>query len=380
MKFVSPLLKRVLYPAMHRSARLAHYADSGPLAILTYHGVLPAGYEARDLRLDGSWVTARGFRDQLRYLRKRYNLVTPEQVRLWLSGQGDLPPRAVVLTCDDGLSNAVSDMLPILQSENATCLFFVTADSLSSAPGMLWYEELYLALLAAPEGPFVTDSCGVEFRGVLEKSAAQRHAVWRQLVERLSAGNAQARRTFAKALRAEFRLPEKWLGQRSPHFASRFRLLSREEIATLLAAGMSIGSHTASHPRLSCLPDDLAWSEISETRCQLERALGISVWAIAYPFGGTDSVSERELVMAEKAGHTCAFVNFGGGFGAELPRFALPRVHVTQQMSLAEFEGHLCGLHERLRRWMGYSEKVAHSPRADFLADPAHLSVVGKDR
>jgi peptidoglycan/xylan/chitin deacetylase (PgdA/CDA1 family) len=378
LKFVSPLLKRVLYPAMHRAARLTHYADSGPLAVLTYHGVLPATYETKDLRLDGAWVTPRNFRDQLRYLRRGYNLVTPEQVRLWLSGRGDLPPRAVLLTCDDGLANTVSDMLPILQSENATCLFFVTADSLVPAPGMLWFEELYLALLAAPAGPFATDSCGVEFRGALEKSVPQRHAVWRQLVEQLSTRDAQVRRTCVMALQAEFGLLEESLA-RSPHFASRLRLLTREEIATLLAAGMSIGSHTASHPRLSCLPDDLAWEEISQSRQQLERELGISVWAIAYPFGGTDSVSERELVMAEKAGYACAFVNFGGGFGVELPRFALPRVHVTQEMSLAEFEGHLCGLHERLRRRMGYSERVERSPGADLLAEPARLSVVGKN-
>lgn len=378
MKVVSPLLKRALYPILHHSGQLPRFADSGPLAVLTYHGVLPAGYKARDLRLDGGWVTAHAFRSQLRLLRQRYSLVPPEQVRLWIQGEGTLPPRAVLLTCDDGLANAVSDMLPILQEENATCLFFVTADSLLAAPSMLWYEELYLTLMAAPAGAFRIDSRGVEFSGILQKSVAQRHAVWRQLVGRLSAGEADTRRTFARTLRARLQLPEECLRPYTEAAAFRFRLLTGGEIETLLAAGMSIGSHSISHPKLSLLPQDLAWEEISGSRLRLEQAFRVHAWAMAYPFGGTDSVSERELVMAEKAGYVCAFVNFGGGFGAKLPRYAFPRVHVTLDMSMAEFEGHLCGLHEGLRRRMGYSETMARGSSAELLGSQAHLTGTGK--
>jgi len=54
--------------------------------------------------------------------------------------------------------------------------------------------------------------------------------------------------------------------------------------------------------------------------------------------------------MAERAGFTCAFLNVGGGFGAATPRFTLPRVHVTGEMSLAEFEAHVSGFYGSLRR------------------------------
>ncbi|MGA6985451.1 MAG: hypothetical protein WBZ01_05330, partial [Terriglobales bacterium] len=45
-----------------------------------------------------------------------------------------------------------------------------------------------------------------------------------------------------------------------------------------------------------------------------------------------------------------AFTNFGGGFGSELPLFALPRIHVTSDMSLAEFEANVSGFRRELRR------------------------------
>jgi hypothetical protein len=53
--------------------------------------------------------------------------------------------------------------------------------------------------------------------------------------------------------------------------------------------------------------------------------------------------------MAEQAGFECAFMNIGGGFGAALPKFAMPRVHVTSDMGLGEFEAHVSGLHRALR-------------------------------
>ena len=103
----------------------------------------------------------------------------------------------------------------------------------------------------------------------------------------------------------------------------------RVELRALVEAGMDVGAHTLTHPVLSQLSAEEAWCEISESRSKLEEAIGRPVWALAYPFGDAASVTEREREMAERAGFTCAFVNSGGGFGAPMPRFALPRVHVT---------------------------------------------------
>jgi peptidoglycan/xylan/chitin deacetylase (PgdA/CDA1 family) len=140
--------------------------------------------------------------------------------------------------------------------------------------------------------------------------------------------------------------------------ASRFRLLALSEIRRLLAAGMEIGSHTISHPKLSQLPAESAWREMAESRSELEKALGVQVWSIAYPFGGTDAVSTREMQMAEKAGYDCAFINFGGGFRTDTPWFGIPRVHVSLDTTVPEFEAHVSGLHEGLRRRFGRTEQI----------------------
>jgi hypothetical protein len=43
-------------------------------------------------------------------------------------------------------------------------------------------------------------------------------------------------------------------------------------------------------------------------------------------------------------------MNVGGGFGAQIDRFAVPRVHVTADMKLSEFEAHIAGFYRNLRK------------------------------
>jgi peptidoglycan/xylan/chitin deacetylase (PgdA/CDA1 family) len=108
-----------------------------------------------------------------------------------------------------------------------------------------------------------------------------------------------------------------------------------------------------SHPLLSHLPRELARAEITESRAGLEAALGKRVWAFAYPFGDAQSVTPEILVMARDAGYAAAFLNWGGGLGAELPPFAIPRIHVTASMDLAELEAHVAGFYASLQRHVG---------------------------
>jgi len=357
MIFVSPLLKRVVYPTLSKIGYLHRYAERGQLAVVTYHGVLPARYKVMDIELDGCWVTPEGFRSQLRLLRSRYNVVSPSQVRLWCKGEEMLPPRAVLLTCDDGLANAVTDMLPILQAEGLSCLFFVTSLSLAERPSMLWYEELYLTLQEVPQGAFEGTFCGVPVKTFLN-SVPQRTSFWYGLVETLSKSDTQVRLGFARAIRTKYGFSEEWELRHIKQDASRFRVLTISEIRRLLAAGMEIGSHTISHPKLSQLPEESSWREIAQSRCDLEKALRAPVWAIAYPFGGTDSVSTREMQMAEKAGYDCAFINFGGAFRKDTSSFSIPRVHISLDTTVSEFEAHVSGLHERLRHRFGRAEQI----------------------
>jgi peptidoglycan/xylan/chitin deacetylase (PgdA/CDA1 family) len=301
-----------------------------------------------DPEQDGGLVTAENFRRQLRLLKANYHVVSPENVLRWSTEGEPLPPRSVLLTCDDGLLNTLTEVAPILREARLTCLFFVLGISADQKSHTLWYEDLYLLLSAAPAGRHPCDALGVN---IDLPDRARRRRAWWNLLLKLSQYDQHLRSNLIEALRVSFGLRSDWNVELLKNDAQRhrFSLLNVYELRKLADLGMSIGSHTLSHPVLSQQPRDLAWAEISESRKVLENAVGRPIWALAYPYGDAASVTASEQEMAERAGFHCAFMNVGGGFGAALPRFALPRVHVTANMGLPEFEAHVSGFYRALQ-------------------------------
>ena len=355
MRLVSPVLKRVVYPGLARSGYLRHYARNGQLCVVTYHGIRPPGYRSVDEAFDGGLVSASTFRNQLRLLKSRYCVVTPDEFRKWIQRKAELPPLALLLTCDDGLKNTLTEMVPLLREEGLSCLFFVTGASAENEEGMLWYEELYLMLIAAPPRIFEMEDLGVR---ELLGDRPSRRALWSRMVKQLSRFDGVQRLAFMGRVREHCGLATDWSAHHWNEGTRKKRLwlLNSNDLRELVSEGMSIGAHTLSHPALPEAPDDITWAEISESRTRLEGVLGTGIWALAYPFGDAASVTRREIRMAEEAGFECAFVNYGGGFGADLQRYAIPRVHVTADMVLGELEAHVSGFYRVLRQRLAHED------------------------
>lgn len=355
---VSSILRRAVYPAMSRAGLFSRRVRAGDVCVLTYHGVLPPGAPANESPAEGTLVSAEQFRQQLRFLKSNYELITPEAFRNRWSGSASLPRRAVLLTCDDGFLNVLTDMVPILLEEGARCLFFVTGASLLDAPVRLWYEELYRMLDAAPGHALLATGSKSARKDTLESTGKFRF--WWDLVHELSRLSWDQRKNALDSLRTEWLLPKDWQ-MYDPADATaerRHRVLNRTELQQLAANGMTVGAHTMSHPILTQMAPELADREMRECREKLEALLGREVWALAYPFGHEGSARAREMRIAAQAGYTCAFVNYGGGVSREAtPRFALPRAHVTANMNLPELEANLTGFPQRFQRWNGAGGK-----------------------
>ncbi|HZQ25970.1 MAG TPA: polysaccharide deacetylase family protein [Terriglobales bacterium] len=349
MKVISPMLKRVLYPCLSSAGWFDAQLEPSGFTAITYHGVFPEGYKVIDPDLDGGLIDAKTFRRQLRILKQRYNVISPQQLRVSLQDGKPLPSGSVLLTCDDGLVNHATEMLPTLQEEGLACLFFVTAASVQEDAQLMWYDELYLMMMEVPMQQFakaIREVVGLEVR-----TKAGRRSLWAQVLKVLSGRTLGDLRQIVRQLRGRVGLSDEWRAAylNDPVLRRRFQLLNREEVKALASAGMTIGSHTISHPMLSHISAERAREEMGESRRMLEEALGRPVWALAYPYGEGTSVDTREFRLAEEAGYCCAFMNVDSRHGEDVQRFAMPRVHVTRNMSMAEFEAHICGYHARLR-------------------------------
>ena len=83
-----------------------------------------------------------------------------------------------------------------------------------------------------------------------------------------------------------------------------FRIRSKHcnwtQLATLVAEGWEIGSHTSTHRMLRALTTKQIWSELKESRVRMEDKLACPVHIISYPFGRFDT---RVLNLAKAAGY-----------------------------------------------------------------------------
>jgi peptidoglycan/xylan/chitin deacetylase (PgdA/CDA1 family) len=344
MRFVSPLLKSVVYPALHRSGWLKRSAlVREGCAVVNYHGILPDTYVSADRFLDGNLVSLDALRAQIQFLKANYELITPDEFRDWIRDRGPIPARAILITCDDGLVNNVLGMLPLFQSEGIRGLFLVTARSTTRQPGMLWYEELYKLLGDGQLGEKNLQLIFDDDARSSEKTSDNLQSFWWRAVLSMSRLRANERKDRIETLR-----------NRSKNVAwsscdARWRLMNADELLQLARAGMTIGAHTVTHPVLAKATAEESRWEIQTSKTELERTLGLPVWAFAYPFGNPETMKEREIDFAREAGFDCAFVNIGAGFSDRSRALTFPRTHVTADMSVAELEAHMTGFHARLQ-------------------------------
>jgi len=341
MKLVSPLLRRVIYPAIHYSGLLEGMEPGGVCAVVNYHGVIPPDHSGDEPFLDANLVKPAVFQRQLEYLKCRYEVIRPEDFRAFIERGTALPPRAVLITCDDGLLNTLTDMLPVLLDERVSCLFFVTAASCGDNPGMLWYEELYHLMCIEPlrDGEWHLLS-----KDTASSTQETFQGKWWDTVRSASRLELDARTDWMAHLRRRRGSTRAFRSER------RWRLLDAAELTKLAESGMSVGAHTISHPVLSVCSEGESRREIETSKTEIERVLSRVVWAFAYPYGDFLTMGEREVRLAKESGFSCAFLNIPNGPIDRANPFVLSRTHVTLDMSLPEFGAHVSGLHTRLQR------------------------------
>lgn len=109
----------------------------------------------------------------------------------------------------------------------------------------------------------------------------------------------------------------------------RHGFLTWGQLRTLRNAGMTIGSHSRSHPFLTKITPEALWKEIHDSKTTLERHLGIVVHQFAYPFG----IYNPEIVaLVKKAGYTSARGDLVSGEQSADQRYTLSALNAPTSL------------------------------------------------
>ena len=239
--------------------------------ILMYHGTP---------RRDAAWLER-----QLAWLRRCFRVVRLEEILSFGRPEG-----CVALTFDDGLRNNVQVAYPILKKLGLHATFFV-CPGLIDRGGWLWNHEARQRLKHAGEAVDAVE--------------------WMKTLPLIARQEAEAR---IRAVTPGF----------SPSREQRdeFDLASWQELRSLDARVVSIGSHTLTHPILPHSSPREIEDEVGKSRARLEAELQRPVETFAYPNGDYDEVVHRCV----RKHYRVAVAAQEGALGGECDPHLLPRL------------------------------------------------------
>lgn len=269
--------------------------------ILAYHNILPdSGRPGRDESLH---LPRHAFAEQLDALAEHCDVIPLGQA-LNGAGNGDRP--RVAVTFDDAYHGAVTAGAAELARRNLPATFFV-------APGFLGGRSFWWDSIVVPGSPVLPD------------------LVRSQALDSYAGRDAQIR---------EWARVQGW-SLDEPDPASRCST-EQDLLVALDHPGITVGSHTWSHPNLP----RLAGTELEmELRRPLEwlreRFVRVLDW-LSYPYGLASPAVET---AAKDAGYAAAVLVSGGWMGERTENpFVIPRFNVPAGISLEGFRLRLSGL------------------------------------
>ena len=114
-------------------------------------------------------------------------------------------------------------------------------------------------------------------------------------------------------------------------------LLDAEGVRALAAAGLEIGSHSATHVRLAGLAPGQLATEVAASRADLAELLQAEIRGFAFPYGSMDAAARRAVRDAGYA-YACAVETPR----SELGLMALPRIYVGERDSAVRMTAKRC--------------------------------------
>jgi peptidoglycan/xylan/chitin deacetylase (PgdA/CDA1 family) len=300
-----------LYPISQIKSSLFSLPENS-LVVVAYHKIEAPRADSLTnyLRLSPSL-----FEKQIKWLNRNFRIISPSLLENCLESKQKLPPKALLVTFDDGTPDFFETALPILEKYNISPLLFLVASNICDQK-MLWWEQLERIVLQTRKlrVPFQNDSLSV-------KSFKQKRKIFNKLVQefyKLDSG----KKIFQNLQEIE-RLNKIKIDPSS-------YLLTQEQLRYLKDTSfVTIGSHTYTHPNLVVIKEESDISyELGLSKEKLREFFKKDIKFLAYPGG---KYNQQVMRAARGSAYLGAFSTDGPLNAAPLNPYAIKRVSFNQE-------------------------------------------------
>jgi peptidoglycan/xylan/chitin deacetylase (PgdA/CDA1 family) len=309
------------------------------LLIVNYHGLRTDSSPRRAWLL----VPHSRFVEQLTYLRTHYRVLPLDEAlaQLW---NGELDEPTAAITFDDGYRNNLTIAGPTLAELELPSTIYL-ATGLIGTNERLWTTEVDLAFEETQVTSANLNDAGLGTMSLAKASDRRRacEAVKDRLKTLADGERGHAVSAIKRALQTE-----------TVDGPGDFALMSWAEVQQMGEDGLTtFGGHTVNHVILSRTPNDVLRSEIEgSVRAVRERGRRVTE-TFAYPNGRRVDFDHRAADVLRALGIRAAVTTIEGLNDRDTDRFALRRVAVGDEMTLADFKLRTSGFLPLIREVFG---------------------------
>ncbi|MDR4507109.1 MAG: polysaccharide deacetylase family protein [Candidatus Brocadiaceae bacterium] len=265
----------------------------------------------------------------MKFLSQYYNPVGEKEIILFLEGKGQMPKYPVWVTFDDGYKDNYKNAYPIFKKYKIPATFFVTTGFINKEA--IPYEDyVQEAVRIIPLKEVRFNFNKKEYKFSLNTEEQKKNMI-RNLLS-IVGNNTSAKNSHVLELMNSLKISAKNIHD---------LFMNWDEIRELNKNGFSIGAHTVNHHILSSLSAQEALKEISVSKKEIEKNLGLTISSFAYPRG---KKTDFDAGVCSPILQSCGFqlgVSTVGGYNNKplnKDRFKLKRMGVGYGDSLEFFK------------------------------------------
>ena len=298
--------------------------------ILAYHRVLDSADPA-DFSFDVDLISASAdaFRMQMRHVRRHFHPMRFDELADCLDRGRRPPPRALLISFDDGYDDNYRVAYPILKEMGLSAMFFVSTGHIDSGAPYA-YDWLVHMLCSADVERLRLPELRIDTP--MPADLHGRRELVRHVLDRTKVLDAAGQDAMIARLEREWGMP-----RAAGH--PDCRPMRWDALREMRLGGMEVGSHGINHRMLAKLPAAEMRQEVFGSMQALERELGVPACVLSYPVGGGHAYDAAVIRAPPRGGFRLGSSNQAGTDAATADtRYCMRRIPVERQMDMPWFE------------------------------------------
>jgi peptidoglycan/xylan/chitin deacetylase (PgdA/CDA1 family) len=264
------------------------------LRCVVFHNI--SATESPFTRGMGVSITPSHFEAALKFLARYYNPVRLRDVLDDCDGRG-LPPRAALVTFDDGYASVIESAAPLCRKFGVPAVFFLNAAFVGNhrlaADNLVCYAANVLGM----------EAINAAARSVKGSDTPKLQSLADVFARFFPAISLPERQEFLDALVHLGKISERQLATEAGLY------MTGRQICDLASSDFEIGNHTYTHVHCRSLSSQNFGQEIDRNKAELETLSGRRVRSFSLPYGSSADLTSDLVRHLQVSGHEAVFLS-----------------------------------------------------------------------